>query len=92
MIEFAACDETTRPRAIDAADLKTGGNWTEVVIRPFDNAMAPDGAWLQWCPEECIRISPFTYCVLGMLWPALRLVYRRPLKGQKTDYWSPRDR
>ena len=47
MIEFAACDETTRPRAIDAADKETGGNWTEVVIRPFDNVMAPDGA----CPE-----------------------------------------
>ena len=38
--------------------------------------MAPDGAWVQWVEEECIVIRPWVYCLLGLFWPLLRLVYR----------------
>ena len=48
--------------------------------------MAPDGAWLQWVEEECILIKPWVYCILGITWPLLRLVYRKPLDGQHAEY------
>ena len=81
MIEFVKCDESTRPNAPDRPAQRN-----EVVIRPFDNKMAPDGAWLQWVEEECILIKPWVYCILGIIWPLLRLVYRKPLNGQHTEY------
>ena len=81
MIEFVKCDESTRPSATDQP-----AEWSEVVIRPFDNKMAPDGAWLQWVEEECIPIKPWVYCILGIVWPLLKLFYRKPLNGQHTEY------
>ena len=49
--EFIKCDHKTRPTATDRP-----AKWMEIVIRPFDNRMAPDGAWLQWVEEECVVI------------------------------------
>lgn len=64
------------------------GPWEELVIIPFDSRMAPegDGGWVQWGPEESIVISQWTYCFLGLIWPLLRLLYRKSLCGQSTDY------
>jgi len=61
---------------------------TEVVILPFDKKMSRliDDGWLQWSPEECIKISRLMYCCLGLVWPLLWLVYRKSLNGQSTDY------
>ena len=81
MIEFIKCDHETRPTATDRP-----AEWTEIVIRPFDNRMAPDGAWVQWVEEECIVIRPWVYCLLGLFWPLLRFVYTKPLHGQHTEY------
>jgi hypothetical protein len=81
VIEFIKCDQETRPTATDRP-----AEWTEIAIRPFDNRMAPDGAWVQWVEEECIVIRPWVYCILGLFWPLLRLVYAKPLQGQHTEY------
>ena len=81
MIEFIKCDHETRPTATDRP-----AEWTEIAIRPFDNRMAPDGAWVQWVEEECIVIRPWVYCLLGLFWPLLRFVYTKPLQGQHTEY------
>jgi len=81
VIEFIKCDHETRPTATDGP-----AEWTEIAIRPFDNRMAPDGAWIQWVEEECIVIRPWVYCLLGLFWPLLRLVYTKPLQGQRTEY------
>ena len=61
--------------------------WVEVEILPFDRRMAREDSdgWLQWAPRECIVIRPWEYCVLGLLWPVLRFVYRKRLLGQSTD-------
>ena len=86
VIEFVKCNQTTRPTATDRP-----AEWTVIAIRPFDNRMAPDGAWVQWLEEECIVIKPWMYSLLGLFWPLLRLVYTKPLKGQHTEYklfWS----
>ena len=79
--EFIKCDHKTRPTATDRP-----AKWMEIVIRPFDNRMAPDGAWLQWVEEECMVIKPWLYCLLGLSWPLLRRVYTKPLRGQHTEY------
>ena len=79
--EFIKCDHKTRPTGTDRP-----AEWTEIVIRPFDNRMAPDGAWLQWVKEECVVIKPWFYCLLGLSWPLLRRIYTKPLKGQHTEY------
>lgn len=71
-----------------------GGNkeWEEIVILPFDKDMAPlsdnpiDQGWIQWSPVEMIRIPKFIYCLLGLLWPLLKLVSLKPLNGRITDY------
>ena len=81
VIEFIKCDHETRPTATDRP-----AEWTEIAIRPFDNRMAPDGAWVQWVEEECIVIRPWVYCLLGLFWPLLRFVYTKPLQGQHTEY------
>ena len=81
VIEFIKCDHETRPTATDRP-----AEWTEIAIRPFDNRMAPDGAWIQWVEEECIVIRPWVYCLLGLFWPLLRFVYTKSLQGQHTEY------
>ena len=63
------------------------GEWHEVVIEPFCKSMTDRGAeWLQWGPEECRQIPAWLYCLLGLMWPLLRLIYRKALLGQSTDY------
>jgi hypothetical protein len=85
------CTAQNRPAAVDDEDPDAA--WTEIVIMPFDRAgMAPDGAWLQWMEEECIVIPSWLYCLLGLVWPLLRLFYRKSLEGQHTDYWFFGDR
>ena len=67
-----------------------GDAWKEVLILPFSRDMSQvrDDGWLQWDESELIVIPGWVYCLLGIAWPLLRLVYRRPLLGQKTDYCS----
>ena len=61
--------------------------WSEYIILPFDSSMAmeSDDGWLQWHEEECIVIPKFVYCLLGLLWPIIRRIYNKPLKGQITQ-------
>ncbi len=87
MIGFIRCNAETRPEPTDLIAAAEGGYWTEIDIQPFDRRMAPDGQWrLQWGAEDLIVIPPWLYCLLGLLWPLLRLVYRRALVGQHTEY------
>ena len=64
------------------------GTWEEIVILPFSSKMTqPDfGGYLQWAPDECIKISGWFYYVLGFLWPLLFLIYTKKLIGQETSY------
>ena len=66
------------------------GPWKELLILPFDSCMTLEidnhAGWLQWGPEESIVISRWMYCFLGLIWPLLRLIYRKRLIGQNTDY------
>ena len=87
VIEFVT--ECADSRA-DNPKLRVHGasTWTEVVIAPFDERMSPHGKfWIQWVPNECIKISLFNYAIRALFWPLLRLLYRRPLAGQSTDWW-----
>ncbi len=66
--------------------------WEELVILPWDSIMSPadspeeEQGWLQWQAEECIVLSRWSYVGLCILWPILKLIYKRPLKGQITDW------
>jgi len=84
VVEIVEEDRESRP---DVPAWWGKGPWKEIVILPFDKTMSRlnDGGWLQWGPEECIKIPGWTYCVLGLLWPVIRWFYTRPLKGQNTD-------
>jgi len=77
-------DEQSRP----SAPKIWGKEWKEVLILPFDSRMSQesDEGWLQWGPEECQVIPKWMFCVLGLIWPVLWLVYRRSLQGQSTDW------
>lgn len=82
VIELVVCDPANRKEANCP-----GHVWMEVTIMPFSSKMPPKHEqYLQWTPEECIVISGWTYCLLGVFWPLIRLVYRKPFNGQKTDY------
>ena len=55
--------------------------------------MSPEGQfYLQWGLAECVQISRWRYLLMGLLWPLLRHLYRRPLSGQSTDWWVVRRR
>ncbi len=45
-----------------------------------------DEGWLQWASEECIIIPRWKYCMLGLLWPIIKLYYTKALLGQHTNY------
>ena len=59
----------------------------EVVIKPFNVKMSPlnDPGWLQWSPNECIKLSSWSFSILKLLWPFLFLLYRKNLSGQNTN-------
>lgn len=84
MVGFVKCHAKDRPETGG----KLGNKWIEVEIVPYDPRMARevDDGWLQWTPDECIRISLLTYCCLAMFWPILRIMYSKRLLGQITDW------
>ena len=60
--------------------------WIETQVKPFDINMIPKGEEIiQWSPVECIKINQFSYFMLKLMWPVIRLFYRTPLVGQSTD-------
>ncbi len=66
--------------------------WLEVVVTPHDRRMAPHGKkTIQWALDECVYVGKVQQFLLRFLWPVLRLVYTRPLKGQSTNYHLPWD-
>lgn len=68
--------------------VKEGESWVELKVIPFAYEMAPlaEQGWIQWSPSEVIKIPRWLYCVLGLLWPLLKLTYREPLDGRVTDW------
>lgn len=85
-IEYQTESTETRPDTLPLCDV--GDKWTECVITPFNPLMAPqDGdGYIQWVPQEFIRIPAWLYCILGFLWPLLRLFDTRPCDGRSTDW------
>lgn len=76
-----------RPEPTDVIAASKGGHWIEIRIQPFDPRMAPKGEqFLHWGAEDLLVIPPWLYCTLGLVWPALRLFYTKPLAGQHTEY------
>ncbi len=82
MVEFVEVAQADRP------EVAQEGEWTEVLVLPYDRAMARpfDDGWLQWRCEECIVVPGWAYALLALAWPLLRLIDRRPLRGRRTDY------
>ena len=83
VVEFVECDQATRPQAMDTIEEK--GRWTELCIIPYSRRMALDGTWIQWMPDECVRVPGWAYGLLASLWPVIRWIYPRPLRGQRTE-------
>lgn len=85
VIEYRTETIKTRP---NVAHLPGPNEWEEILVLPFAIEMAPIGGngWIQWSEIEMIKVSRFTYCLLGMLWPLLKLTYMKPLDGRITDW------
>ena len=64
-----------------------GRTWDELLIIPFssDMAMQSDKGWLQWVESECNEISERDFCIMGFLWPVVKMLYRKTLSGQTTN-------
>jgi len=84
VIEYRTETRKSRPDVAHIYDEK----WEEVVVMPYDTFMAPikDRPWVQWGEKDMIKISKFTYSMLGILWPILKLGSVKPLDGRITDY------
>ncbi len=85
VVEFKMENWKSRPGLPYVED---GESWEEIKVIPFAYEMAPiaENGWIQWSHKEIIKIPRFVYCLLGILWPLLRLTYLKPLDGRKTDW------
>jgi len=76
--------EESRPDAAPKFKLK---KWVEILVMPHDDKMAPEKErpWIQWGPEEVIKLSKFQYFIKVITWPVVKRIYNRPLDGRNTD-------
>lgn len=85
VIEYRTETVKTRP---DVANLNGPYEWQEILVLPFAKEMAPlnGKGWIQWSEPEMVKIPRWAYCLLGLMWPLLKLTYRKPLDGRITDW------
>jgi len=85
VIEYRTETTKTRP---GVAHLDGPFEWQEILVLPFATEMAPlnGKGWIQWSEPEMVKVSKWSYCLLGLLWPLLRLTYTKPLDGRITDW------
>jgi len=71
----------------DAAPKFGLDEWVEVLVMPYDDEMAPacERPWIQWGPEEIIKLSGFEYFLRAVMWPFVKFIYNKPLDGRNTD-------
>ena len=84
--DFVIEDIWTRPELSELGP-EDVVEWEEVQVVPQFRGMKPEREELiQWSPSECIKIPGLLFLYLVILWPAVKLIWRKPLDGRATDY------